>query len=75
LTSFSDLVSVVDRLEFLRMIWAGDGWARASKVVRANKVLLREVSANFPRDEKGEVDWGEPGAQDKGKADGENGRQ
>jgi hypothetical protein len=50
--------------QFLRMLWVGDGWARASKIVRGDKVLLREVSANFPRNEKDEIDWGEPGAQD-----------
>jgi hypothetical protein len=49
--------------QFLRMLWVGDGWATASKIVRGDKVLLREVSANFPRNEKGEIDWGEPGAQ------------
>jgi hypothetical protein len=51
-------------IQFLRMPWVGDGWATASKVVRDGKVIYRQVSDNFPRGEKGEIDWGEPGAQD-----------
>jgi hypothetical protein len=50
--------------QFLRMPWVGDGWGRASKIVRDGKVIFREVSENFPRTEKGEIDWGEPAAQD-----------
>jgi hypothetical protein len=51
-------------IQFLRMPWVGDGWGRASKIVRDGKVIFREVSANFPLTETGKVDWGEPGAQD-----------
>jgi hypothetical protein len=50
--------------QFLRMRWVGDGWARASKVVRGTEELHREVSANYPRRENGSVDWGEPAAED-----------
>jgi hypothetical protein len=51
-------------IQFLRMPWVGDGWGRASKIVRDGKVVFREVSENFPRTERGEIDWGEPAAQD-----------
>jgi hypothetical protein len=43
------------------------GWrrlARATKVMRGTQELHREVSANFPRQQDGSIDWGEPGAQD-----------
>jgi hypothetical protein len=55
--------------QFLRMPWIGDGWGKASKIVRDRDgaVVLREVSDNFPRNEKGEIDWGEAGAQDRSK--------
>jgi hypothetical protein len=46
------------------MRWVGDGWARATKVMRGTQELYREVSANFPRQQDGSIDWGEPGAQD-----------
>jgi hypothetical protein len=51
-------------VQFLRMPWEGNGWARASKVVKGTEVLYREVSPNFPRTENGSVDWSEPNAQD-----------
>jgi hypothetical protein len=51
-------------IQFLRMRWVGDGWARATKVMRGTQELHREVSANFPRQQDGSIDWGEPGAQD-----------
>jgi hypothetical protein len=43
----------------LRMRWVGNGWAIANKVVGGseNKELYREVSANYPLNGKGEVDW------------------
>jgi hypothetical protein len=46
-------------IQSLRMRWVGNGWAMANKVVGGpeNKELYREVSANYPPDEKGEVDW------------------
>jgi hypothetical protein len=50
--------------QFLRMRWVGDGWAMANKVMRGTQELHREVSTNFPRQEDGSIDWGEPGAQD-----------
>jgi hypothetical protein len=51
-------------IQFLRMRWVGDGGARATKVMRGTQELHREVSANFPRQQDGSIDWGEPGAQD-----------
>jgi hypothetical protein len=49
------------------MPWVGDGWARASKIVRDRdgRGVLRDISENFPRNEKGEIDRGERAAQDK----------
>jgi hypothetical protein len=52
----------------LRMRWIGNGWATANRVFAGpgnfggpgDKELFREVSANYPLDEKGEVDWGMP---------------
>jgi hypothetical protein len=49
-------------LQKLRMRWVGDGWAMAVIVLQGlggGKELYREVSANYPRDEKGEVEWDE----------------
>jgi hypothetical protein len=46
----------------LRMRWIGNGWAIANKVFGGpeNRELYREVSANYPLNEKGEVDWEVP---------------
>jgi hypothetical protein len=43
--------------QFLRMRWVGNGWASANKVMRGSKEIYREVSANFPRQQDGSVDW------------------
>jgi hypothetical protein len=51
-------------IQILRMRWVGDGWATANKVIRGSEVVYREVSSNFPRQADGNIDWGEPGAQD-----------
>jgi hypothetical protein len=51
-------------VQSLRMRWVGDGWAIANKVVGGaeNKELYREVTPNYPLDEKGEVEWDTPKA-------------
>jgi hypothetical protein len=51
-------------VQHLRKRWVGDGWATANKVLRGTQELHREVSANFPRQQDGSIDWGEQGAQD-----------
>jgi hypothetical protein len=51
-------------IQFLRMPWVGDGWGLAIKVLRGTEEVYRDVSANFPREAGGSVDWGEPAAQD-----------
>jgi hypothetical protein len=51
-------------IQFLRRRWIGDGWATATKVIRGTQELHRQVSANFPHQKDGSIDWGEPGAQD-----------
>jgi hypothetical protein len=49
-------------IQSLRMRWVGDGWAMANKVIGGpeNKELFREVSSNYPLNEKGEVEWDTP---------------
>jgi hypothetical protein len=49
-------------LQKLRMYWVGDGWASANRVAEGlggGEELLQEVSANYPRDEHGNVIWDE----------------
>jgi len=50
--------------QLLRWRWIGDGWTRATKVLRGTQELHRQVAPNFPRQQDGSIDWGEPGAQD-----------
>ena len=49
-------------IQSLRMRWVGDGWATANKVVGGaeNKELFREITPNYPLNEKGEVEWDAP---------------
>jgi hypothetical protein len=44
-----------------RQRWVGDGWATANKVsgLGQSKELFLEVTANYPRDLNGQVDWDE----------------
>jgi hypothetical protein len=51
-------------VQSLRMRWTGNGWALANKVIGGpeNKELFREVSADYPLNDKGEVDWDGPKA-------------
>jgi hypothetical protein len=51
-------------IQSLRMRWVGDGWAMANKVMGGteNKELFREVSPNYPLNEKGELEWDTPNA-------------
>jgi TIR domain len=49
--------------QFLRMPWVGDGWGSATKVLRGTQEIYREVSNNFPRQQDGSIDWGDPSAQ------------
>lgn len=43
--------------QLYRRVRVKDGWATAIRVDRKGKIVLEEVSADFPRNEKGEVDW------------------
>jgi hypothetical protein len=43
--------------QLLRMLWVGDGWATANKVMRGSQEIYREVSANFPRQKDGSIEW------------------
>jgi hypothetical protein len=49
-------------VQSLRMRWVGDGWAIANRVYGGpdNKQLFLDVSANYPLNEKGEVEWDPP---------------
>jgi hypothetical protein len=58
-------------IQSLRMPWIGNGWARATKIERNNEIVFQEVSANFPLNEKGQVDWDRPAKGDKPKANTE----
>lgn len=48
-------------IQQLRMSWVGNGWARANRIsgLSEGKVLLEEISDNYPRGQSGEVDWDE----------------
>lgn len=51
-------------IQFLRMVWLGDGWTSANKVMRGSEEVFREVSPNFPRSKDGSIDWEKTEAQD-----------
>jgi hypothetical protein len=41
----------------LRMKWIGDGWVRATRIVRDGKEVRLEVPDAYPRNAAGEVEW------------------
>jgi hypothetical protein len=43
--------------QLLRMLWVGEGWASANKVMRGFQEIYRDVSANFPRQKDGSIEW------------------
>jgi hypothetical protein len=49
--------------QFLRMLWVGDGWAAANKVVRGTQEIYRNVSDNYPRQQDGNINWEESSAK------------
>lgn len=43
--------------EQLRMAWKGDKWATAVRVRKADKTIFEEIDDDYPRNNRGEVDW------------------
>jgi hypothetical protein len=41
----------------LRMKWMGDGWARATRIMRDGREVLTEVIGAYPRTSAGEIEW------------------
>jgi hypothetical protein len=43
--------------QFLRAAWVNGSWVSATQVRRDGKQIFEQIQKNFPRNERGEVDW------------------